>query len=152
PAHQDIWHQQVSLVIRESRPVDAKRVEPGRASDRDRGGGVPFVEPAPVHVRIDLAADHGRHLSSRRPQGYQFSTKKTGNIPNEAGWPAPAHHDAQRGESSGGPIVRIQRGEYLALGRKGDGAGRQVACVTGVTSFPESDMDGPVGTARLAEL
>jgi hypothetical protein len=62
--NQDIRHQQVGLVVSEGRTVDAGRVQAGRAGDRDRRGGVPFVEPAAVHVRVDLAADHGRHLSS----------------------------------------------------------------------------------------
>ena len=89
--------QRVGLVVRQRRAVDPGRVQPGGRRHRDRGGRVPLVLAAGVHVGVDVTAHHRGDLRPGRAHRHQLGADRPrpGRV-DEGRRPGPAHRDPQR--------------------------------------------------------
>src|SRR5262245_56887394 len=63
-AHEQIGQQRIDAVVLQVLPVGPARVQSGRAGNRDRRRGVPFVLSAGVHIGVGDTAYDGDHLDA----------------------------------------------------------------------------------------
>src|SRR5271166_806526 len=145
PAHHQVGQQRIGPVVLQWRTVDTRRVQTGRASNRDRGSRVPLVLPAGVHVHVGQTLNHRGDLRAGRSHLDERPVQLVADLQRNRGWSGARDDDAGR---PGG--CRRRRGIWCcqrdALRRQGNRAGDQIA------GLPQRDVDGPVLPPEFGEL
>src|SRR5918998_4501531 len=95
-AHQKVGQVGVGPVVDERRAVESRRVEAGGAGDGHRGGGVPLVLPAVVHVEVSIPEDDRHRLGPRGAERHQIGAQRVGDLAGLRGRTAAADHHAWR--------------------------------------------------------
>ncbi len=136
----------LGLVVDQRRTVDPAGVQAGRARDGDRGGGVPLVHPAGVHVGVADVTDDRDDLGAGRAHRHEVGADLGGHPLDEGRRAGAGDHDA-------GPLGGARRDHRRVAGVEGpadaglrDGTGGELAVL------PQRDVHGPVVAGRLGEL
>ena len=111
-AHHEVGQGDVVLVVAQLRAVDARAEQACGAGDGDRGGVVPLVLSAGVHVGVGDVAHDRDHLDPRRAHRHQLGVDLVGERRDEGGRPGARDRDP-------GPVAGARRDDRRRAGVEG---------------------------------